>query len=237
LKRETFERIENESLARRLALSRKKGADYATEDILSNFRRMARSAHDLRIDQILHKDYGIALFYALLKIDRFVNLALSGKEPSNEALLDTWDDLKNYIDFAEITWLAERDPKLDLLLKRKDIDPAPPGRITKPDLLVAELPEKFEVALRMVKKLETLYALMDSLGRELSQLDNKPEGMDDVTYEARRGQLTKRFLSAARASTDIEAVLLARAARETAKTKDLFSQTADKIKELKAARK
>lgn len=227
MKRETFERLEKESLERRLALSRKKGADYATEDILSNFRRMALAAHTLRIDQLLHKDYGIALFYALLKIDRFVNLAVSGKSPSNEALVDTWDDLKNYLDFAEVTWLAEHDPKLDLLMKRKHPEPPEPER-RGIDLLVAELPEKFEVAMRMVKKLDALYKLMDVLLAELSK---------DNVDEFRRGQLTKRFLSTARASTDIEAVLLARAARETAKQKDLFAQMEEKIAAVKAKKK
>lgn len=99
MNRQIFEAIIKESLDRRLTLSAKKGADYATEDVLSNFKRMADAVKILRIDPTT--PYGIALVYAMLKIDRLCNLLSKGTKPQNEALRDTVDDLKTYMDLLE----------------------------------------------------------------------------------------------------------------------------------------
>jgi hypothetical protein len=44
-----------------------------------------------------------------MKIDRMTNLLRQGKTPTNEALQDSWDDAKNYLDLAEAIYIEERD--------------------------------------------------------------------------------------------------------------------------------
>jgi len=92
-------KIQNASSERRWKIRKTKGHDYATEDILSNFKRMSCIMDAWNID--IHTPHGVALFYACLKIDRLCNLVFSGKSPTNEPLQDTVDDLKNYIDLME----------------------------------------------------------------------------------------------------------------------------------------
>jgi len=93
--------IQSKSFERRWAIREKKGHDYATDaDVLSNFKRMSGYASDFGID--VSTPHGIALFYALLKIDRLCNLMFRNKtKPENESIIDTVDDLKNYIDLME----------------------------------------------------------------------------------------------------------------------------------------
>ncbi len=92
-------RIEKEAFGRRIELRKKKGDDYAnTKDCLQNFKKVAVLLDTLSIDT--SKSYGVALIYAMLKIDRLCNLIFRQKtdKPKNEAISDTIDDLQNYID-------------------------------------------------------------------------------------------------------------------------------------------
>lgn len=99
MKLEEAIKIEQEAFARRLELRKRKGEDYAnTEDCLQNFKKVAKLLSTLDID--ISKSYGVALIYAMLKIDRMCNLIFRKKklDPTNEAVADTIDDLQNYID-------------------------------------------------------------------------------------------------------------------------------------------
>ena len=92
-------KIQTDSAKRRLEIRKKKAHDYATEDdVLSNFKRSSIILSTYAID--LGKPSGVALMYALLKIDRLSNLIYrkGGVQPSNESIMDTLDDLENYID-------------------------------------------------------------------------------------------------------------------------------------------
>jgi len=92
-------KIEREAFARRMDLRLKKGEDYANDtDCLQNFKKVAILLSTLDIDT--SKSYGVALIYAMLKVDRLCNLIFRQKtdKPKNEAISDTIDDLQNYID-------------------------------------------------------------------------------------------------------------------------------------------
>ena|SRR5438876_6234794 len=103
MNREEYVKLVRESLERRLALGEKKGADYANEDILSNFKRIGEGALILRIPQLWmkHPAYAYARLMDMLKQDRITNLLLKDAEPKNESKRDTLDDEKNYVDLAE----------------------------------------------------------------------------------------------------------------------------------------
>jgi hypothetical protein len=97
-----------ESWKRRKTIHTKKSHDYATEDVLSNFKRVAQMIEILGVDPTT--PHGIACVYIILKMDRFCNLAFrkSGEEPSNEAVEDTLDDWKSYLDLLDANWLEYR---------------------------------------------------------------------------------------------------------------------------------
>lgn len=107
MKMDRARQIQEESLERRWKLRDSKGHDYATDDILSNFKRMSIITDRWNID--ITRPEGVALFYALLKIDRLCNLIFTNKTPMNESLQDTIDDLKNYIDLMEECILEDLD--------------------------------------------------------------------------------------------------------------------------------
>lgn len=71
-----------------------KGNDYATEDVLSNFKRLGAAAKSLNMK--IDSAYGYAAFMVLMKLDRINNLVTSGKTPSNESVEDSFGDLINY---------------------------------------------------------------------------------------------------------------------------------------------
>ncbi len=82
------------------ALSKKKGADYANEDALANFK-VASS-----IEQVLSKGnmgiphgtpHGVAMTYMVLKLLRLLNMWAKGVDPQNESLHDTYIDIDNYL--------------------------------------------------------------------------------------------------------------------------------------------
>ncbi len=95
---EEYERLTKHSRDRRDAIHRAKNHDYANEEeVLGNFKRVAKALDALGIVPNCTPDM-VALIYAVLKIDRFVNLRKQDKTPANEAMEDTIDDLKNYIE-------------------------------------------------------------------------------------------------------------------------------------------
>ena len=71
-----------------------KSHDYATEDMLSNFKRISGAAKILNID--IRTPIGYALFMCLLKLDRINNLITSNKTPANESVRDSFMDLFGY---------------------------------------------------------------------------------------------------------------------------------------------
>jgi len=83
---------------RRMVVHKKKAHDYAGEDVLSNFKRLSLAAKSLSVD--VKKPEGYALFMAIMKIDRIINLNNKGVSPENESLDDTFVDVHNYVDLA-----------------------------------------------------------------------------------------------------------------------------------------
>ena len=72
----------------------KKGHDYATTDVLSNFKRLSRAASILNID--VRTPVGYALFMCLMKLDRINNLVTQEKKPENESVEDSFVDNLGY---------------------------------------------------------------------------------------------------------------------------------------------
>ncbi len=74
------------------ALSLGKSKDYATADVLSNFKRMAATVGSLQRVHIA--PWEEAMHLLLLKLDRLKNL--EGRAPENESVRDTCLDIINY---------------------------------------------------------------------------------------------------------------------------------------------
>lgn len=85
-----------------------KNKDYATEDFLSNFKRMFELCRGLNINTS-NSPADCALFLMMLKIDRICNLKNKGVSPENESIKDTIVDLHNYIDLL-YGCLSEKPP-------------------------------------------------------------------------------------------------------------------------------
>lgn len=112
MKSKDYERGVLDSVHRRLDLAKKKRSDYATsEDVLANFKRLGEAVRALGIHKLWETRPALAyaLFMSVMKIDRMTNLLRQGKTPTNEALQDSWDDAKNYLDLAEAIYIEERD--------------------------------------------------------------------------------------------------------------------------------
>lgn len=86
-----------------------KGKDYATADVLSNFKRLASAAQALDIDT--RSPEGYALFMVLMKIDRINNLlkVRYKRQPVNESIKDSFVDGINYLKLAYLTTI-ENEP-------------------------------------------------------------------------------------------------------------------------------
>ncbi len=96
MKIEDFEALVNCWHRDRLCVMFKRGYDYATEDILSNFKRLSAICTIWKLD--ITKPCDCAFFLLLLKIDRIRNLLSSQKEPKGERLEDSFRDAQNYLD-------------------------------------------------------------------------------------------------------------------------------------------
>lgn len=87
-----------------LDVLRSKGHDYASEDVLSNFKRLSEASRILNINT--QSSIGYAMFMVLMKIDRISNLLNSNKAPSNESVDDSFGDGINYLKLA---WLCYKE--------------------------------------------------------------------------------------------------------------------------------
>ena len=91
--RSDFENLTAKIEGQALKLSRSKSKDYATEDVLSNFKRMSTLVSTLLRKEITPSD--MAMIFVLIKLDRIENLV--GKTPENESVWDSWLDVVNYM--------------------------------------------------------------------------------------------------------------------------------------------
>lgn len=89
-----YEEIDSELLE----ITKSKGHDYASTDVLSNFKEISGAAKLLRVDATTPTGY--AMFMVLLKIGRLGNLLSSGKTPNNESVEDSFKDGINYFKLA-----------------------------------------------------------------------------------------------------------------------------------------
>ncbi len=80
-----------------------KGHDYASQDVLSNFKSVSRAAKELGLNVTDPTNY--ALFMVLLKIARLSNLLNTGKKPNNETIDDSFLDGINYMKLAYCNYL------------------------------------------------------------------------------------------------------------------------------------
>lgn len=99
MKMEEYRKMMTKSFKKRLKIHAKKSHDYATEDVLANFKRVANIMKVWKPD--ISTPHGVAFVYIVLKLDRFANLVFRNKKPLNESVQDTIDDLKNYMDLME----------------------------------------------------------------------------------------------------------------------------------------
>ena len=95
MNRETYDKLVGDLFNRATTLSKSKSKDYATEDVLSNFKRISGAVKALSLD--LTTPTGYALFMVILKIDRITNLIKHGGTPQNEPIDDSFMDALNYL--------------------------------------------------------------------------------------------------------------------------------------------
>jgi hypothetical protein len=107
-KTEQFEILKDVD-AKSNALLLGKAQDYATDDVLSNFKRLSSSINSIGIK--INTPEGYALFMALMKIDRINNLISNGKEPSNESIEDSFVDGINYLKLAYLCIKEKNDER------------------------------------------------------------------------------------------------------------------------------
>ena len=84
----------------------KKSSDYADEDVLSNFKRIAKVCDILGIN--VRKPEGITMFFTIHKIDRLLNLRRKGTQPQNESVQDTYNDAHNYLFLDQCIYEEEK---------------------------------------------------------------------------------------------------------------------------------
>ena len=88
------------SYAKRSDILKSKNKDYAVStDVLKNFKGQAKIHEVLKVP--MNEAWGVALAFALLKIDSLCNLKTNHKTANNESIQDTVDDLKNYIELMD----------------------------------------------------------------------------------------------------------------------------------------
>jgi len=79
-------------------IMKSKGADYADEDVLSNFKQVSSVIKTLCIDITIPEGY--AMLMIILKLSRINNIKKDNKDPKNESLLDSYEDMINYCKLA-----------------------------------------------------------------------------------------------------------------------------------------
>jgi hypothetical protein len=88
-----------------MKIASSKAHDYATQDILYNFKSVSRAAKELGLNVSDPTNY--ALFMVLLKIARLSNLLNTGKRPNNESIEDSFLDGINYLKLAYCNYLEQ----------------------------------------------------------------------------------------------------------------------------------
>ena len=94
-----------------LKVASSKAHDYATEDVLNNFKTVSAAAKELGLNVTDPTNY--ALFMVLLKIARLSNLINTNKWPNNESIDDSFLDGINYFKLAYCNY-KDRKIELDL---------------------------------------------------------------------------------------------------------------------------
>ena len=92
-----------------MKIAESKAHDYATEDVLNNFKSVSAAAKALNLD--VHNPTNYALFMVLLKIARITNITNNNKYPRHESVKDSFIDGINYFKLAYCNY---RDVELDL---------------------------------------------------------------------------------------------------------------------------
>lgn len=92
-----------------LKVANSKAHDYATKDVLNNFKTVSAAAKELGLNVTDPTNY--ALFMVLLKIARISNLINTGKRPNNESIDDSFLDGINYLKLAYCNY---KDRKIEL---------------------------------------------------------------------------------------------------------------------------
>lgn len=105
LRRQILELVQ-EGASRREAIMIKKSEDYSTDtDALLNFKQVSKVCFILGIDPSTRSEDAV-FFFVIHKLQRWLNLR--NRDPKNESVQDTIDDLHNYIDLAYAA-MVERD--------------------------------------------------------------------------------------------------------------------------------
>lgn len=89
--KQLFEKVKKEQVD----ILFKKSADYADQDVLSNFKRIAKVCEIMGVD--VTTPSGITFFFTIHKLDRLANLRRKGTPPQNESVQDTYNDAHNYL--------------------------------------------------------------------------------------------------------------------------------------------
>ena len=105
--RKKFNNLVDEFISKSSTILKSKSHDYATEDVLSNFKRVSHIAKEYRFDFTNQSEY--ALFMACMKADRIMNLLKGQKKPENEAIEDSFADMFNYCLLSYICYKDEND--------------------------------------------------------------------------------------------------------------------------------
>lgn len=84
-----------------------KANDYATQDVLSNFKRLSAAAKALELD--VTTPLGYALFMCLMKLDRINNVTKNHKQVKNEGIEDSFVDLWGYAILGLGLFLEDED--------------------------------------------------------------------------------------------------------------------------------
>lgn len=90
-----------------MQITKSKAHDYASMDVLSNFKSVSNAAKELGID--VNTPTGYALFMVVLKLARLGNLISAGKTPNNESIDDSFLDGINYFKLAYCCYKEEKD--------------------------------------------------------------------------------------------------------------------------------
>jgi hypothetical protein len=98
--RDAYIKMVNGINKRRLNLTISKGHDYADDtDHLLNFKQVQQLCKLLDIDP-RRSPGDVARFNVVHKMQRWSNLMAGGKKPKHESIMDTIEDLHNYVDLA-----------------------------------------------------------------------------------------------------------------------------------------